>query len=128
MSKERAMKNWRKRLDEFDGDDDEVVAEYRWFVSRHRREHLADMLHEDGMINDLIGDCLASYDDDDASVEDHRLGKKTQEYVDDAVDYCMGKHMWWDEFTLVVLNQVEGRFEVDYSGMHEAESLRLREE
>mgnify|MGYP003113256236 CR=1 FL=1 len=91
-------KEWRKRLDEFDGDDEGVIAQYRQFVKLCRCGHLADMLHEDGMINDLITDC---------DNEDHRLGKRVQEYVDDIIEHCMGKHMWWDAFTIWINSKIE---------------------
>ena len=44
MSKERAMKNWRKRLDEFDGSDEGVAINYRQYAMLLRQEDLADML------------------------------------------------------------------------------------
>ena len=94
----KTAKEWRTRLDEFDGDDEGVVAQYRDFVKMCRPEHLADMLHEGGMINDLIND----YDN-----EDHRLGRKVQEYIDDIIEYCIGKRMWWDAFTRYVMNKIE---------------------
>lgn len=125
MSKAKAMKDWRKRLDEFDGDDEGVVSEYRWFVNRHRREHLADMMHEDGVMNDLIAECLADCDDGKASEE---IAKKVQECVEDTIDWCLNKHMWWDAFTKKSLDMIEDQLEVDFSGMHEADSLRWRED
>ena len=94
----KTAKEWRTRLDEFDGDDEGVVAQYRNFVKMCRCEHLADMLHEDGMINDLITDC---------DNEDHRLGKRVQEYVNDITEHCIDKRMWWDAFTRYMMNKIE---------------------
>ena len=99
MSKERALKNWRKRLDEYDGDDDEVAINYRQYAMLLRQGDLADMLHADGMINCLLADVLHQ--------APPQVGDNVNGWINEMIEYCLGKHEWWDEFTKWCLGEIE---------------------
>ncbi len=95
----KTTKDWAKRLDEFDGDDEGVAVNYRRYAMLLRQEDLADMLHEDGMINCLLGDVLC-----ETPVQ---VGDSVYGWINEMLEHCLNKRKWWGEFTKWALGEIK---------------------
>ena len=110
----KRVKEWRKRLGEFDGGDQWVVEAYRSYILDSR---IADVLAELENRNTMEALIECALIEPGIHPNDPRwvAGKTLQDAIDSVIDAWMTDHRWWTEFTGAVMSEIEYQ-EQQYAG------------